>query len=1088
MGRIWNLADINQRGQLDATEFVIAMHMLTSYKTGAMRGIPSSLPAGLYEAASKRTLARTPTGPRVGSEVPPVPAIPTQFSGSQRTQSPLNRQQFASPLSAHSTGADWLINPQEKAQFDTIFATVDTAKAGIINGDQAVTFFTNAQLPEDVLAQIWDLADIDADGQLTRDEFAVAMYLVRQQRSRKEPLPTVLPPALIPPSMRRQEVRPAVAPAAPAPPPLPRSAAEDLFGLDSFDASPVPAAPTIPQTTGGSNAAFQSPGSPSSRTSQQTPAATTFKPFIPSSQFGQSLNPQVTGAGATAKSLSPSSDDLLGDNDPEESKKLTQETTELANLSNQIGSLSKEMQNVQTQRASAEQEFTQSSQQKRDFEARLAQARAMYEKEAKDFKALEERLNASRAETKRLQQDYALIEGSRQDLQNQYNQVSAALAADQEENVSLKEKIRQANAAVSQLKPALEKARSDARQQKGLVAINKKQLATVEGEREKAQGEIDSLAKEHQEAEESIRSASATVGVVSPSLSTASQQTNPFFRRTATETSSSEVVGSPASHPQAAFDNLFGPASATASTSTPPPQTSFGTASPFSQNARDASKSPFTSGAPTPSVSPPPLPTFEPPPASESRQITPSYFQTSNENHAQSVTSSTAVSPPASRFGEFNHSEAGSPAPQESTSVTREVGTPSNLGNEISSASSPFDDVPKKSPLEEATFPGAPAQISAHPTGDSSAEKTNDAIEESPSKAKEESFDELFGSVGRERSESQKAHDFDEAFAGMKPRGGETSNAFGEFPPIKEFDADDDDDDSTDSEAPMGFDDNFTPVSPPPKDDHSKNESIDATQLQAFPVPSTNTTSTEPPPEDAQRSPPSYDGASANKEPGNFPRTFDGLLPNRADPTLAPDAPHTVESSSGAPIVAGEVQKKSGAPDFDAAFAGLDLAPAKEEDDDSSDEEEAGPDAKKPANDFDFSFDSPSQSAKPVSTPSAQPGPANTAAADFFNFDKNVDASKNAEFGSEKPPTTDHDWDAIFSPSQKAPEGGSNGFQAAGGDDKRSPGWALASETGEDDLILQRLTGMGFPRDESLAALEKFDYNIDKVIANLIAI
>jgi epidermal growth factor receptor substrate 15 len=33
----------------------------------------------------------------------------------------------------------------------------------------------------------------------------------------------------------------------------------------------------------------------------------------------------------------------------------------------------------------------------------------------------------------------------------------------------------------------------------------------------------------------------------------------------------------------------------------------------------------------------------------------------------------------------------------------------------------------------------------------------------------------------------------------------------------------------------------------------------------------------------------------------------------------------------------------------------------------------------------------------------------------------------------------------------------------------------------EDDQILQRLTGMGFPRDESLAALEKFDYNIDKV-------
>jgi epidermal growth factor receptor substrate 15 len=30
-------------------------------------------------------------------------------------------------------------------------------------------------------------------------------------------------------------------------------------------------------------------------------------------------------------------------------------------------------------------------------------------------------------------------------------------------------------------------------------------------------------------------------------------------------------------------------------------------------------------------------------------------------------------------------------------------------------------------------------------------------------------------------------------------------------------------------------------------------------------------------------------------------------------------------------------------------------------------------------------------------------------------------------------------------------------------------------------FILQRLTGMGFTRDESLDALEKYDYNLDKV-------
>ena len=56
-----------------------------------------------------------------------------------------------------------------------------------------------------MLAQIWDLADINKAGQLNRDEFAIAMYLIVQQRSNPGvPLPETLPPNLIPPAMRQQ--------------------------------------------------------------------------------------------------------------------------------------------------------------------------------------------------------------------------------------------------------------------------------------------------------------------------------------------------------------------------------------------------------------------------------------------------------------------------------------------------------------------------------------------------------------------------------------------------------------------------------------------------------------------------------------------------------------------------------------------------------------------------------------------------------------------------------------------------------------------------------------------------------------------
>lgn len=43
-----------------------------------------------------------------------------------------------------------------------------------------------------------DLADIDCDGKLTKEEFAIAMYLVRGKLAGRE-IPTELPPSLIPP-------------------------------------------------------------------------------------------------------------------------------------------------------------------------------------------------------------------------------------------------------------------------------------------------------------------------------------------------------------------------------------------------------------------------------------------------------------------------------------------------------------------------------------------------------------------------------------------------------------------------------------------------------------------------------------------------------------------------------------------------------------------------------------------------------------------------------------------------------------------------------------------------------------------------
>ena len=517
LGRIWNLADTEQKGHLGLTEFIIAMHLLSSYKNGSMRALPQILPAGLYEAAARRSVARQTTGSRPISDIIPPSAPSKQHTGTgYPTQvQTTTRPQQAPFQQATTTGDQWAVSLQEKAQFDQIFAKVDTQNLGYITGEQAVGFFSNSRLPEDVLAQIWDLADINSEGQLNRDEFAVAMYLIKQQRSKRDGrdvLPQSLPSNLIPPSMRRQPI----APQQPTAPVFdnasnisaPKSAAEDLFGLDAFSAPSSP--PLQPQNRNVGDTAYtatppRNTSSPVLQQFQQQQSQTQpfpqqqshFKPFVPSSSFGQAMmTPQGTGtSGSTAsppvqnrglpqpQSTQPSAmDDLLGDNDPDISKKLNNETSELANLSNQVSSLTGQMQDVKNQRGSTEHELSQAQVHKRDFEGRLVQLRSAYEQEVREVQALEERLRSSKSETQKLQQEVAMIQGTHEDLQNQHRQISEAFNMDQNENANLKEKIRQSNIGISEIKPQLEKMRSDARQQKGLVAINKKQLATNEME------------------------------------------------------------------------------------------------------------------------------------------------------------------------------------------------------------------------------------------------------------------------------------------------------------------------------------------------------------------------------------------------------------------------------------------------------------------------------------------------------------------------------------------------------------------------------------------------------------------------------
>ncbi|KAJ8958938.1 hypothetical protein NQ318_019708 [Aromia moschata] len=69
---------------------------------------------------------------------------------------------------------------------------------GKLSGATAKEELVKSKLPNAVLGKIWKLADVDRDGYLDKDEFALAMHLINVKLKGNE-IPFELPDHLIPP-------------------------------------------------------------------------------------------------------------------------------------------------------------------------------------------------------------------------------------------------------------------------------------------------------------------------------------------------------------------------------------------------------------------------------------------------------------------------------------------------------------------------------------------------------------------------------------------------------------------------------------------------------------------------------------------------------------------------------------------------------------------------------------------------------------------------------------------------------------------------------------------------------------------------
>lgn len=94
---------------------------------------------------------------------------------------------------------EWVVL-KDKPTYDEIFYMLSPVN-GKVSGATAKREMVKSKLPNNVLGKIWKLADVDNDGYLDDEEFALANHLIKIKLEGHE-LPAELPGHLVPPSKR----------------------------------------------------------------------------------------------------------------------------------------------------------------------------------------------------------------------------------------------------------------------------------------------------------------------------------------------------------------------------------------------------------------------------------------------------------------------------------------------------------------------------------------------------------------------------------------------------------------------------------------------------------------------------------------------------------------------------------------------------------------------------------------------------------------------------------------------------------------------------------------------------------------------
>lgn len=498
LGWIWSAAKKDtSHPSFSFEEFCTAMHLVNILKSKAHPG---------------------PVSPNVTGPRPIVPQASIPVPGS-------------SPAVAHAAPA----GPPGMPTQDDLVTMFNRLRGDqpYITGEAASTFLERYRLPSDVLADIWDLSDMDSDGNLDKDEFLVAMSLVYTKiAAPAHPVPKALPDHLVPASKRhlvKQTLPHASPPSAPSQAFEPnRSAFVDLLSLDMPSTSdPVPPK-FVPQQSGLAGS-FPPPAVSSSVPAFSSPANRPLSPlrstFKPTSSFGQEiLSQHNTGSQTGSYKPDPGAD----------SRAVPADTATVASVNSDINLMTQRTAELRATKDGLDRQYQQANSEVKILRLRLSQLRSQFETEEKHVKELRHQAEAATKSHLLAQQELTTLVEEHNKLQSEQSALNSQLGTLRAEHSSIKDNIRRTAESISQLRADITKKKADVRTQTGLNSVLSTQLSSSEQDAKRLQSEFEQLsmtgvAKADTESNPGSTAASLAGNV--PSSSSPGPSMNPFRRR-----------------------------------------------------------------------------------------------------------------------------------------------------------------------------------------------------------------------------------------------------------------------------------------------------------------------------------------------------------------------------------------------------------------------------------------------------------------------------------------------------------------------------------------------------------------------------